>query len=405
MTTIVRYLQLTCLGLCLFLSTSTNNMDPHPLESGSRSNTVTLYNDRPRYDIYNQYVDAHDGMILYQNGLYYLYGEYYNETTGQSFPWPNAPILSVYTSVDLVSWTFRGNVLPPNATGVASTQWIPNVFYDTKTSRFIMWFGSGDWCSATSYDGISFNLAVAHFTSRLSGGTDGTGTFIDDDENKTGYVIFAALSNNPGMTGHLVSIERMTDDYLSSTKVNVSGFFPDGYVESPALFKRNGIYYATYGSCCCACRGGGGIVVFTSSSIYGPWTRQSPYADVNCLVSNATICGGFGARTTDRADLVYNAQWWGVSLIPTLVNNIPTTTYLFTGRRWLSGINNPSGCDDMCGNNGNPSACTASNYYLRSDLDVWYPFEFDDTNNGIIKPLHNLPNFTLTLTNTTVGYY
>lgn len=27
-------------------------------------------------------------------------------------------------------------------------------------------------------------------------------------------------------------------DLLSSTHVNVSGFFPDDYVESPALFKR-----------------------------------------------------------------------------------------------------------------------------------------------------------------------
>ncbi len=63
---------------------------------------------------------------------------------------------------------------------------------------------------------------------------------------------------------HKVSIERLTPDYLQSSKVNVTSFFPDGYVESPALFKVGTTYYATYGSCCCACRGGGGIVVFTA---------------------------------------------------------------------------------------------------------------------------------------------
>jgi hypothetical protein len=111
------------------------------------------------------------------------------------------------------------------------------------------------------------------------------------------YVVFAVSGQSP--LQHIVSIERMTPDKTLSSLVNVSGFFPvefvlrvnhffctavlcapcnqpmqDDYVESPALFKRAGIYYVTYGSCCCGCKGGGGIVVFTSRSIYGPWTRQ-----------------------------------------------------------------------------------------------------------------------------------
>lgn len=68
-------------------------------------------------------------------------------------------------------------------------------------------------------------------------------------------------------------------------KVNVTGFFPDDYVESPSLFKRKGLYYLTYGSCCCGCAEGGGQVVFTAKAVEGPWVRQT-HADINC--NNAT---------------------------------------------------------------------------------------------------------------------
>lgn len=122
----------------------------------------------------------------------------------------------------------------------------------------------------------------------------------------------------------------------------------------------------------------------------GPWTRQSPWADINCMNASALICGGFGARTTDRDQLVYNAQWWGPSLIPSSSGG---TTVLFTGRRWLSGPGNPAGCDDMCGNGGNPGVCADQNYRLAQDYDVWYPLEFGPAGN--ILPMRQLPNFTL----------
>ena len=85
---------------------------------------------------------------------------------------------------------------------------------------------------------------------------------------------YAFSSIPPILQGHIVSIERLSSDLLSTTHVNVSGFFPDDYVESPSLFKRKGVYYVTYGSCCCGCAEGGGIVIFTAPSVHGPWTRQ-----------------------------------------------------------------------------------------------------------------------------------
>lgn len=226
---------------------------------------VTLHNDHARRDINGDYIDAHDGKILEHNGTYYLYGEAYgNQTLATPYPWKQWPRLKVYTSHDLTNWTLRGDPLPM----VAGTLWVPNVIYHKETNRFIMWYGSGSWGSATSTDGINFTPSkYGMFSSRFSGKkgdgkTDGTGIFVDDDGQ--GYVAFAAMPpgfdepGHPGWPGHIahnyghiVSIERMSPDLLTSTKVNVSGFFPDDFVESPSLFKRKGTYYVTYGSCCC----------------------------------------------------------------------------------------------------------------------------------------------------------
>ena len=348
---------------------------------------VTIRNDVPRLDVTGAFVDAHDGCIVARpaslGGGYLLYGESYGNVS-TDFPWPHAPVLAVYYSPDLLAWSYAGPVIahPP-----APTQWIPNVVYDARSQRFILWAGSGGWFSATSPDGIHFTTAHAAQSSRLPGGTDGTGVFLDADGE--GYIIFAGLPQLPSMEGHLVSIERLSPDYLTSSKVNVTGFFPDAYVESPSLFRRGATYYATYGSCCCACAGGGGQVVFTAPAVAGPWTRQR-HADINCANASAPICGAFGARAGQRGEIYTNAQWWGPSMIP-LVNG--SQVVLFTGRRWLSGPNAPPGCDDMCGNSGRRAACTAPTYRAATDFDVWHPLSF--AADGSILPMLPLPSFEL----------
>ena len=80
------------------------------------------------------YVDAHDGMILahtFPNSstIYFLYGEFYNLTRGGAYPvsWGHYPQMSVYTSDDLIAWSYRGQALDDGGGG--GTKWIPNVMY------------------------------------------------------------------------------------------------------------------------------------------------------------------------------------------------------------------------------------------------------------------------------------
>ena len=177
---------------------------------------VTIYNNKPRLDINGEIVDAHDGCILYHNGTYFLYGESYgNKTLATPYPWPDYPRLAVYTSPDLVAWTYQGPMLTLDQ--VPGTLWIPRVVFHEPSQRFILWFGAGGWGTAISDDGIHFKPAVLGQTSRFGqqAGTDGTGVFIDDDGE--GYIIFA--SSPVGMTkNHVVSIERLSPDLLTSTR-------------------------------------------------------------------------------------------------------------------------------------------------------------------------------------------
>lgn len=220
---------------------------------------VTIHNDRPRRDVNGDYVDAHDGNIVEHGGTYYLYGEAYgNQTLATPYPWQSWPRLKVYTSPDMVSWTLQGDPLPM----ITGTLWIPNVIYHEPSKKFIMWFGCGGWRTATSDDGIHFTPTGNSFASRLGwpARTDGTGWMIDDDG--TAYVAFASMPpgfDEPGHPawpghdahgyGHIVSIERLTANYTHTSYVNVTGWFPDDFVESPSLFKRKGWYYLT---CACA---------------------------------------------------------------------------------------------------------------------------------------------------------
>ena len=376
--------------------------------------TITIHNDQPRLDINGDYVDAHAGNIVEHNGTYFLYGESYGEQTlEQQYPWPNYPKLKVYTSPDLTTWTDRGDPVP--GWTATPTRWIPRVFFDAKTQRFVMWFGVGGWASATSTDGIHFTPSAhgIHY-SRFgpASGVGGTSVFVDDDG--TGYIAFTALDpgfdtqTHPGWPGcpscaargygHIVSIEQTTDDYLASSKVNVSMMFPDDMVEAPTLFKNDNIYYLTYGSCCCGCKGGSGMVVWSAKSVGGPWTRQAPHSDVNCNDASAPICGGSGVVIPPpdwpSHSLVYDAQWWSpnkITLDPAWGKG--DHAIIFLGRRWMSGPNAPAwqGIGGACGNG--PAGGGPANYKLKSDYSVWLPLSIE---NGVVAPLAaGVDSFTL----------
>jgi hypothetical protein len=379
---------------------------------------VTLRNDVPRVDTNGNVVDAHSGMILPVNGTFYLIGEHYGNTTGFG---PSPPLLYpkivVYTSPDLVTWTFRGFAFSSWPTMPYGTFFTPWVVYDKTRNKFVMWLnaylngcceafrgraqrcrcagrphsrpvpppptppppaGTGNFGIGESDDGLSYT-----FTSLDTTGTyaiaDCNSLLVDDDG--TGYVLYSSEAQD-----HRHSIDRLTPNFTGIVPGANGGLFPDHYTEGGVLFKRNGTYYVGYGSCCCFCRGGAGWVLYSAPSIAGPWTRQP--LDLNCDRTDAgDICGAYGERAGDP--ITITAQGIGLSVIPLADGS---SAYLWHGERWLSAPNNNPSCPDECQAESGQCA-EPPNYIKGNGFAYWIPLVFNP--DGTVQ---RFANFTASFT-------
>lgn len=244
-------------------------------------------------------IDSHSNVMLEINGTFYLYGEWHadGQNEGRASP---VPKLSVYSSNDLFTWEFRGLLHNNTADGwgVAADKsnfWCPDAVWDERRQRVVLYFtnqgDAGGWGVATSSDGVHFtlhHLGLGSSQGGTTGGIDGNALLIDDDG--TGYIAYSTIRPGGNRSGdHMVTIDRLSPDLLSSTQHQIGPVFPDSFVEGVLLFKRAGVYYLIYSSCCCCCTAGAGATVFRSTSIAGPWMQQR--RDVNCHAS-VPICAG-----------------------------------------------------------------------------------------------------------------
>lgn len=99
------------------------------------------------------------------------------------------------------------------------------------------------------------------------------------------YLVFSALNFVDPRAGNIwpaifqtMHVSELTEDLTNTTRVS----YPvrteeldliDQEVESPDLFKRNGVYYISASNTCGYCNGSIGLL-YRSDSIQGPWTRQ-----------------------------------------------------------------------------------------------------------------------------------
>jgi len=68
-----------------------------------------------------------------------------------------------------------------------------------------------------------------------------------------------------------------------------------GYVEAPAMFKRNDVYYALFGFCCCYCMQGSAPFVYVAKHPLGPYQCAQQGLGGQC----ATITSGIPAQQTN----------------------------------------------------------------------------------------------------------
>lgn len=203
-------------------------------------------------DIDGNSIQAHGGMILEHDGIWYWYGE--NKGA------PNCPGknrvdvigISCYSSVDLKNWKYEGLVIesektdeqhPLHYTKVCER---PKVIYCEKTGKFVLWMHIDD----KTYQMASIGVAVSDSpvgpfvlkTVIRPNGQESRDMTVFKDDDGVAYLVHNKDGNRT------LNIARLTDDYE-----DVDGYFVSVLVdqirEAPALCKHKGKYYMVTSGC------------------------------------------------------------------------------------------------------------------------------------------------------------
>ena len=328
---------------------------------------VLISNAEPRTTVSGATLPAHDGGV-YRYGAgaaagWYFYGVSYgmceenpsggcaNHTTGACGFRDNHSV-SIFRSPDLSqgSWSYTGEALP--AGRPEAVYYRPKVLFNQRTNKYVLWVNWREclpcalyYLTATADSPAGpFALAVANVTTRYRDGGDFT---VFADEDGAGYLLYQSRAS-----GHVASVERLSDDFTDSLGAvepakHSSGLFGPKGIEAPAMFKRNGVYYATVGLDCCFCAAGSGVTFFTAPQPLGPWTEH-----------------GQVGRYANKSSIP-RAQQNFVIPVPGINGE---TTYLWTGDRWQSA---PDGKKDH-------------------DFQTWLPLEFASAPGGDGSPAVDL---------------
>eukprot|EP00045_Choanoeca_perplexa_P018429 m.291442 g.291442 ORF g.291442 m.291442 type:complete len:378 (-) comp17816_c0_seq6:185-1318(-) len=328
------------------------------LPIGNHGVVTQIDNTQPRTDQSGNIIDAHDGTIVQwkPQGLYYYYAVAYGPCLDTGAPCDRCNQTKDQTGVGIWTnrylaqdqWHWQGWLFPNNTHRPAEVLIRPHAVYNNRTRLYVLWLnamgqgpcpaGSANKCYITMTsphpEGPFGDVVVAHTKYTAQGGVGDFDVFTDDDG--TGYLIHkrsGAATQDP----HRMLIEQLTDDYRHSTNATL-GVFGQQRVEAPVMFKRNGTYFAMFGSLCCFCPLGSGINVYTASRPLGPYTLQGNVGcqasvPVGCTCNNTRGYIPPPSRTCPSVPPVTQAQQNVIVKVP---SSNGTTTLLWTGDRWQS---------------------------------------------------------------------
>jgi hypothetical protein len=287
--------------------------------------------------------------------MYYLYGTSYN--CGFALFATSQPFCGFksYASSDLVHWKDQGLLfdasLPLWQSRCAKDYralgcYRPHVLYNQASTKYILWIN--DYSAPQNYRVLEATQPTGPFVEvalpSLALHTDGSpgqvnngdeDLFVDDDG--LAYIVYTNL--NP----HQIVVELLQPSYESGTGSYV--VVANGPYEAPAMFKRNGLYYVTYGPQCAYCNG--------TATMYGQAT---------------TPLGTFKAVGTISPDSC-GGQPTHIALLPNADNT--SFTYLYQSDLWHNSSNEG-----------------LANYF-------WLPLSFNP--DGTLQPLSCVSSFNINL--------
>jgi beta-xylosidase len=181
-----------------------------------------------------------EGLIL--NNEYWIFPTY-------SAPYKDQVFIDAFSSRDLVTWEKHGRIIDTSSVKWAwQAMWAPSVI--EKEGRYFLFFGANDIQSDNEHGGIG--LAVSDnpggpysdylgkpLIDKFHNGAQPIDQFAFRDDDGKYYLIYGGWRH--------CNIVRLKDDFTGIEPTAGGTLFheitPEGYVEGPFMFTRNGKYY------------------------------------------------------------------------------------------------------------------------------------------------------------------
>ena len=258
---------------------------------------AAIVNGIPWFDDRGGVVNAHGACIVEEDGRYYLFGEWKSDKSN-AFPG-----FSCYSSDDLVNWKFENVVLRVQPDGILGPNRVGErvkVMKCPKTGEYVMFMHADDmgykdpyigYATCKTIDGDYQLQGPLLYQGKPVKRWD-MGTFQDSDGR--GYLLI-----------HHGPVYRLSDDYHS---VETEVAHVKGAGESPAMFKKDGIYYLLYSNLTSWEKNDN--FYFTAPRIEGPWTRRGLFCPEGRLTYNSQTTFVFPLRRgNDTIPLFMGDRW------------------------------------------------------------------------------------------------
>ena len=299
---------------------------------------VATYVDNlvPRRDVDGLILDSHDFSLHKYPGRegYFMFSVAYGgcrepanmgcDQTADKCGFQLNHTVNVWASPDLSSgsWVKVAEAISPDMRP-AGTVYRPKAVWNPNTKQVVAWHNyvhpNGDYAGYAAYTApaiegpYTLQREVVNVTVQNATEQCGDYDLFVDPADGTGYAIMGC--------GFHMWIERLAPNLLDSAgDASPTGrfLFAEYFVEAPALFVRNGIYYAVFDSCCCYCFQGSGAVVHTAPHPLGPWARQGEVACVPATASATanTAAASAGRAPTSRTQTLLDAAGLGAEPTP-----------------------------------------------------------------------------------------
>lgn len=264
---------------------------------GQTHSKKTIHNGIPWFDEQGNIINAHGACIVEDGGRYWLFGEYKSDESN-AFPG-----FGCYSSADLVNWKFERVVLPVQSDGILGPNRVGErvkVMKCPQTGEYVMLMHADDLTYNDPYIGIATCKTIngdytLHGPLLFKGKPVkrwDMGTFLDTDGK--GYLLI-----------HHGPIYRLSDDYRS---VEAEAAYIEGMGESPAMFKKNGMYYLLTSNLTSWERNDN--YYFTASSVEGPWERQGLFCPEGTLTYNSQSTFVFPLKRGNDTIPLYMGDRW-----------------------------------------------------------------------------------------------